>query len=82
MSARNSTSSHITTSSTSSVPDAAPRHVSSICIPKGKWYDCLRPTTTPYQGFGSMTNFASMAGKDTQSMAGENWTPEVFGKMK
>ena len=81
MSARTSTSSKFTTSSTSG-PEPSPRHVSSVCVPKGKWYDSLRPTTTPYQGFGSMANFASMSGKDTQADAGENWTRDVCEKMR
>jgi len=53
-----------------------------MCVPKGKWYDCLRPTTNPYQGFGSLANFATMSGKGTQAEAGENWTSDVHGQMK
>jgi len=53
-----------------------------MCVPKGKWYDCLRPTTNPYQGFGSMANFAHLSAEHSQGGAGENWTPEVYGKMK
>ncbi|KIW94602.1 uncharacterized protein Z519_04578 [Cladophialophora bantiana CBS 173.52] len=68
--------------SASSIPEPSPRQVSSICYPKGKWYDCLRPTTTPYAGFGNMTNFASMSGKESSEEAGESWTREVYGKMK
>ncbi|KIV77751.1 hypothetical protein PV11_09532 [Exophiala sideris] len=58
-----------------------PRHVSSVCYPKGKWYDCLRPTTTPYSGFGSMANFATGTGKENQPDVGENWTQDIYGKM-
>ncbi|KAJ9606093.1 hypothetical protein H2200_009054 [Cladophialophora chaetospira] len=77
-SARTSTSS---ATSSSSIPEPAPRQVSSICYPKGKWYDCLRPTTTPYSGFGNMTNFASMSGRESVPEAGESWTNEIEGKM-
>ncbi len=62
-------------------PSSGGRHVASVCYPKGKWYDCLRPTTTPYQGFGSMANFANMSGKETQPDAGENWTRDIYAKM-
>ncbi|KIX06732.1 uncharacterized protein Z518_04708 [Rhinocladiella mackenziei CBS 650.93] len=65
-----------------SVPRPSPRRASSVCIPKGKWYDCLRPTEHPYQGFGSIANFANMSGKGTQTDAGEAWTRDIYGKMK
>ncbi|KIW82747.1 hypothetical protein Z517_01990 [Fonsecaea pedrosoi CBS 271.37] len=68
--------------SASSVTEPSPRQVSSICYPKGKWYDCLRPTTTPYAGFGNLTNFASMSSNRSAKAAGEDWTREVYGKMK
>jgi hypothetical protein len=29
-----------------------------------------------------MSNFANMAGKENQTDAGENWTQEIYGKMK
>ncbi|KIW62081.1 hypothetical protein PV05_02132 [Exophiala xenobiotica] len=69
-------------SSTGSTSHPSSRHVSSVCYPKGKWYDCLRPTTNPYQGFGSMANFAHMSGKENQTDAGENWTRDIYGKMR
>ncbi|KAJ9640213.1 uncharacterized protein PV06_10731 [Exophiala oligosperma] len=75
-----STSSASLHSESSSHPP--PRHVSSVCYPKGKWYDCLRPTTTPYQGFGSMANFAGATGKENQIDVGESWTRDVHGKMR
>ncbi|KIW71792.1 hypothetical protein PV04_00028 [Phialophora macrospora] len=68
--------------SASSVLQSTPRQVSSICYPKGKWYDCFRPTTTPYAGFGNMTNFATMSGQQSVSEAGENWTREIQEKME
>ncbi|KAL6242277.1 hypothetical protein RBB50_010825 [Rhinocladiella similis] len=84
-----SNSSTSSSSSQSSSPSyinqqtSLPRHVSSVCYPKGKWYDCLRPTTNPYRGFGSMANFADGAtGKDNQMDVGESWTRDVYGKMK
>jgi len=81
-SARTSSStSESSTRSGNAVPQPAPRQVSSVCYPKGKWYDCLRPTTAPYQGFGSITNFANMSNKDHQTEAGDNWTRDIYGKM-
>jgi len=92
MSSRNSSTSSTSTASSkasrASVPQTqsqqqpSARHVSSVCYPKGKWYDCLRPTTTPYQGFGSITNFANASGKQTQPEVGENWTREIYAKMR
>jgi len=67
--------------SASSAYQPGPRQVASICYPKGKWYDCLRPTTTPYSGFGNMSNFASVSNKESVSGTGESWTREIQGKM-
>ncbi|RMZ90168.1 hypothetical protein DV736_g2584, partial [Chaetothyriales sp. CBS 134916] len=56
--------------------------VSSICIPKGKWYDCLRPTTTPYQGFGGMAGFNLNNYDDRAAGTEESWTEDIREKMK
>ncbi|EXJ79440.1 hypothetical protein A1O3_08942 [Capronia epimyces CBS 606.96] len=82
MSARVSTSSNTTTTTTGSVSHPSSRPVSSICVPKGKWYDCLRPTTTPYQGFGSTANFAVMSSQQNEAEVGESWTRDVYAKLK
>jgi len=82
MSARTSTSSAVTAGTTGSVPQPSPRHVSSLCVPKGKWYDCLRPTTTPYQGFGSLANFATVSSPQTEAEVGESWTQDIHAKLR
>lgn len=77
------TSPRSSTSTTSSAASAVPRkqhQVSSMCIEKGKWYDCLRPTDKPYQGFGGMASF-NMPGEN-KAGTNENWTHEVYGKLR
>jgi len=68
-------------STSSSVPQPKQHRVSSICVEKGKWYDCLRPTTTPYQGFGSIANFAKMTANEQNAGTDESWTEEIYGKL-
>lgn len=63
----------------SAEPQPRKHQVSSMCVEKGKWYDCLRPTATPYQGFGGMKNFA--VNNAQGAGVGENWTEDVYAKM-
>ncbi|KAK7885804.1 hypothetical protein LTR67_010156 [Exophiala xenobiotica] len=64
MSSRNSSTSSQSSNASTSQP--SPRHVSSVCYPKGK----------------CMANFANMAGKENQTDAGDNWTRDIYGKMR
>jgi len=50
--------------------------VAKICEPTGVWYDCLRPTTKPYQGFGSLSNYSKSA-SDDEAGTEESWTHEI-----
>jgi hypothetical protein len=54
----------------------------SMCYPTGRWYDCLRPTTKPYQSFGGMVDFADS--QPDQKFAGtkENWTRDIHHKQR
>jgi len=53
----------------------------SICVKKGKWYDCLRPVPG-YQGFGGMSEFSYGSRSGTRpAEEDENWTPEIKGTM-
>ncbi|KIW17855.1 hypothetical protein PV08_05050 [Exophiala spinifera] len=84
MTSRNSSTSSSASSSRAPQPSSssgAPRRVANVCYPKGKWYDCLRPTTTPYQGFGSLTNFANATERENQMDVGAAWTNDVHAKM-
>jgi len=76
------TGSVASTSSASSVPQPKEHRVNSFCVEKGKWYDCLRPTTTPYQGFGGIANFSKMSSLERQAGTEDTWTQEIYGKMK
>lgn len=80
MTSRTSSASSI--SSNSSIPQQKQHRVSSFCIEKGKWYDCLRPTSRPYQGFGGMSTFNVMNNDDRAAGTSNSWTEEVHHRMK
>ena len=77
----NSTSSIASNSSTqSNVEYIKSQRPADVCVPKGKWYDCLRPVPG-YQGFGGMSRFDLMNAKQHPELEEGNWTEEVYGKM-
>lgn len=80
MTGRTSTSSERSTSSTASVEYIKARKPADICIPKGKWYDCLRPVPG-YSGFGGMDNFTMMNGHVRPDLEEGNWTEEIHASM-
>ena len=66
-----------TASAKSDLPTYTKKHqVSKVCQPTGAWYDCLRPTNKPYQGFGSLNNYGKSA-TDFEAGTEESWTHEI-----
>jgi hypothetical protein len=71
------------TSSTKSIkaesvgPYGKKQYVSNVCYSSGKWYDCLRPTTKPYQGFGGMSDFSDSAPDTKFAGTQEDWTRDI-----
>jgi hypothetical protein len=53
----------------------------SFCYKKDtpKWYDCLRPSPTMYQGFGGLAtnDFSEMSGNPLKAGEEECWTEEI-----
>lgn len=49
----------------------------SMCYPNGRWYDCLRPTTKPYQSFGGMVDFADSQPDHKFAGTEEDWTRDI-----